>query len=452
MDMSEILQLQRFQHFVLPGNSATDKLIVPLSGGADSTSLAILLREMFPHVDFDYCFTDTKAEEPEIYETLNSLERYLKKPITRIVPEKGLFELIEQFNGFLPGPTSRWCTRELKLRSFSNWIKQFDGIQKYVFVGIRADESNRLAFTLDQAETVMPFVEMGVRREDVFALLEKTIGIPRMYRRRSRSGCSVCPFQRRSELVGLSQEKPIEFVRGMKYEKLSAADLARHQEATPLSNDSGIAPNWLTLPKPANEAEIKGRKPKTLSFDLFRNRGVFVGGEFFVDAMFGEEFVWHQRVVSFSPTFAGIRRQLDDRYQHLLATGEVYGMSQDEVRHCARFAVWYVELPESVFDPDPPKGEGYTWQQNSSYAWIRHVTQWATRALHAEGMRQEASKRARPLSVQEEWVESAQKGLSKISEEVGQVTVSQWYQPSEKEAVSTEEEEVALLPCPMCHI
>lgn len=451
MDLSDIVHLQTSAPFLMPGRPS-DKYLIPLSGGADSSALAILMHWMFPNHPFEYCFTDTVAEEPEIYTTLDTLEEYLGKPITRIVPEMGLFELIEHYKGFLPSSQARWCTRELKLRTFKTWIEQFKGQQKYMFVGIRSDESDRLAFTIDEVETVMPFIDLNLKREHIFAILEKTIGIPRYYRRRTRSGCSVCFFQRRSELVGLLQEACNEFNRGLKCEKLSPVDAARHQEATPLWKDSGIAANWLSLPLPEDGHKIQGRKPKASSLSLF-GRGVFVGGEFFMDGLLSnDEFIWHQRVVSYSPTMHGIKRQLDDRYQHLLATGEVYGMTPDEVRSKVKFAIWYVELPEDVFDPDPPKDGGYTWQQGESYQQLRHVIQWVTRSLQAESMRQQAAATPRLLSVQYEWTEASKAGLAKLNEEVGSVSLSQWYQASEQPAELSVEEEVKRVPCPMCSI
>lgn len=456
MDLSEVLHL-KLQAFEIPGNPSTDEYLVPVSGGADSSALAILLKELAPDIPFRYVFTDTGAEEKEALEMLDRLERWLGKPIERL-QSRGLFDLIGDYNGFLPSPRDRYCTRELKLVPFRNWIAQFAGKTKWMFVGIRADEQSRLAFTLPEVETVMPYVDLGITREWVYRKLAETVGISKSYQTRSRSGCTVCPYQRTSELVGLLQRSPVEFERGAACEKLNPKDAERHAPGIPLWQDSGISLNWHSLPVPMSEEEIqKGKLTKAKTPDLFGSR-VFVGGEFFMDGLLSnDEFIWHQRLVCFSPTLDGVKKQLDGRYQHLLSTAEVYHMTQEEVREKAKFAIWYIELPGDVFDPQGVKGEGddqsYTWHQGKSYRQIRHVVDWATRALHAEFQRRQAAIEAPLLSVQYEWAESSRSALEKITAPAGAVLLSQWYQASEKEVEPESEEEVLrLTPCPMCQI
>ena len=453
MDLSEI-KLFRKLHYAVPGNPDTDEYLLPVSGGADSTALALLLHEVAPHIRFRMVFTDTDAEEAETLEALDRLEAWLGKPIERL-QSSGLFGLIEEYNGFLPSPTDRWCTRELKLVPFRQWISQFEGKQKWMFVGIRADEPTRLAFTIPEVETVMPFIDLGITRQWVYDKLSQTIGISPSYKTRSRSGCTVCPYQRQTERIGLLQRSPVEFERGAQYEKLDEIDAQRHAPGVPLWRDSGISANWQSLPMPESDEEIrKGRQVEAKAPDLFGNR-VFVGAEFFMDGwIVGDPFVWHQRVVCFSPTLAGVKKQIDGRYQHLLGTAEVYGMTPDEVREKVRMAIYYVELPADVFDPHGLKSKSsYTWHQGTSYRQLRHVVEWATRVLHAEFLRRQAQQEPHPLSVQYEWTEDAKEGLERSQHPLGEVLLSQWYSPSEKEEEPEDEEEVLrLTPCPMCHI
>jgi len=456
MDLSEIKRFT-LPRFIVPGNPSTDEYLLPVSGGADSTALAILLHELAPHIPFRMVFTDTGAEEQETLSMLDRLERWLGKPIERL-QSRGLFDLIEAYNGFLPSPRDRFCTRELKLVPFRRWIAQFEGKTKWMFVGIRADEQSRLAFTLPETETVMPYVDLGITREWVYRKLAETVGISRSYQTRTRSGCTVCPYQTGAELIGLLQRSPAEFERGAACEKLAPSDAARHEPGVPLWQDTQLARNWHSLPVPLSDDAIqKGKLTKAKAPDLFGAR-IFVGGEFFMDGLLSaDEFIWHQRVVCFSTTLNGVKKQLDGRYQHLLSTAEVQHMTTEEVREKAKFAIWYIELPGNVFDPNGVKGEGedrsYTWHQGKSYRQIRHIVDWATRALHAEFQRREAAKEAPLLSVQYEWSESAKETLEQATAPTGEVLLSQWYQPSEKEVEPEDEEEaLRLMPCPMCQL
>lgn len=456
MDLSDIrfLNLPCGKGYQLPDMTG-GVAILPVSGGADSAWLALLMHHLFPEIPWKMIFTDTGSlenpvEDIGVYETLDKLEAYLGKPIERLVPKDGLWEIIEKQGNFLPGPTSRYCTRMLKQVPFSAWLKQFDGQKKFLAVAIRADESDRLAFSLPDTETLMPFVDMGLKREDIFAGLAQTIGIPSLYRRRTRSGCAICPFMRRQELVSVYQERPIEFRKGERCEKVAGGDLTRWVDAMPLWKDSGISANWQWLPQPEDK-EITGKRAKREA-DLFGAR-IYVGGEFFEDGgMFGSPFIWQQRVVSVAPTLHSIKQQLDDRYQHLLATAEVHDMTPDDVRRDVKFAIWVVELPSAVFDPEGPKLPGYTFQQGWSMRQLGHIVSWATRALNAESMRQQAVQKVRSeLSVEAEWRDSAREGLEKTTEELGEIVASQWYQPQESRE-ETEEEQLKHLVCPMCSL
>lgn len=442
--LSDLLQLipNAFQHYKIPELGANGKYLIPVSGGADSTALAIILHLMFPSIDFELFFTDTLAEDSAIYESLDALEVYLGKRITRIIPRAGLYDLIDQFNGYLPSTGSRYCTRLLKLAPFEPWLERYSGQEKVMFVGIRSDEDFRIGFSVEGTTTEMPLLDMFVTRQVVFEVLRQTIGISRLYRRRTRSGCGNCFFQRRSELVGLYQEARPDFEMGQRYEKLDPINEDAYPVATALWSDSGIAQNWLSLPLPNDDDKITGKVSSKKHGSLFGERGIFIGAEFFTDGMYAvDEFIWHQRIVSYSPTMAGIRRQLDDRYKHLLATGEVFDMSPDNVRNQVKFAIYYIELPESVFNPDGPKGNSYTWQQNSSYQQLRHIIEWSTRVLNAEQLRKTASVQAHPLSIQYEWAETSKEALKKVEKETGTVVSSQWYKASEvTREVSVEEE------------
>lgn len=97
--------------------------VLGLSGGRDSAALAVYMRQHHPELAIDYFFTDTGKELPEVYEYLGRLEGFLGKPIVRLNPDRDFDFWLKQYNNFLPSPQTRWCTRQLKIRPFEDWIK-----------------------------------------------------------------------------------------------------------------------------------------------------------------------------------------------------------------------------------------------------------------------------------------------------------------------------------------
>ena len=437
--------------YAIKQRGADDVHILPVSGGADSTALAILMHRLFADTRFELVFTDTGAETPSVYETLDRLELYLGREIQRISSGATLYELIERWGGFLPSPNARACTSALKLHPFKAWLSRFESRPKWMYVGIRRDESQRIAFAIDEDETEMPFVDLGMVREDVYAILSATIGIPRGYRTRSRSGCACCPFMTRQEIVGLLQEQPTEFERGAHMEKLAPADQRRHAPATPLWKDTQLGANWLSLPLPADGAQIHG--VNRARGGLLPDEGVWVGAEFMFDTdLNGSQFIWQQRVVTWSPSLAGLQKQLSGSFAHLLATREVHDMSERDVRTNVRFAVYFIEAPADVFDPCGPGAGSFTWKQGEAYQQLAHIIGWATRVLNAEQLRLEASQIGRYRETSWAWENANEsvKALSRISAPTGAIVQSAWFTPAEPKV--DDEIDEATVTCPVCSL
>lgn len=207
--------------------------VLGLSGGKDSSALAVYLADperwqrllgketihtREPVQGMEYFFTDTGKELDETYAYLDRLEAVLQTTIARLNPERDFDHYLALYGGLLPSSQVRWCTRNLKLRPFEDWIQDDPAIS---YVGIRADE-NRSGYvsTKPSIEAVFPFKEDGIIKEDVYRILELSgLGLPEYYQWRSRSGCYFCFFQRRSEWVGLKQRHPDLYEQAKSYEK-----------------------------------------------------------------------------------------------------------------------------------------------------------------------------------------------------------------------------------------
>ena len=189
-----------------------------ISGGKDSSALAVYLGKVRPDLDIEYFFCDTGAELPETYEYLTRLETVLGKPIARLNAERGFDHWFEVYRGMLPSPQVRWCTRMMKIAPLEEWIGD-EATTSYV--AIRADEASRKGYvsTKPNITSVFPFVEEGVDHEGVLRILDEAgIGLPSYYEWRTRSGCYFCFYQRKAEWVGLAERHPDLFERAVAIE------------------------------------------------------------------------------------------------------------------------------------------------------------------------------------------------------------------------------------------
>jgi len=192
--------------------------ILGLSGGKDSSALAVYMKDRVP--EMEYIFTDTGMELPETYDYLNMLEAFLGKPIVRLNAERGFDHWLKVYGNYLPSSRMRWCTRQLKLKPFEDYVGEGPVVS---YVGIRADEDREgYISTKPNIKAVFPFKEDGIGRADVFRLLlEAGLGLPKYYEWRTRSGCFFCFFQRKNEWAGLLKHHPDLFEKAKEYEKIN---------------------------------------------------------------------------------------------------------------------------------------------------------------------------------------------------------------------------------------
>ena len=206
------------------GNAGMERHVLGLSGGRDSAALAVFMRQNHPKLDIDYFFTDTGKELPEVYEFLVKLEGFLGKPIVRLNPDRDFDFWLKQYNNFLPSPQARWCTRQLKLRPFEQWIQPTleSGKTVYSYVAIRSDEDYREGYASkhDALVVKLPFKNSGIDKAGVLEILEGAgLGLPKYYEWRTRSGCTFCFFQQKIEWVRLKEKHPEAFEEAKAYEK-----------------------------------------------------------------------------------------------------------------------------------------------------------------------------------------------------------------------------------------
>ena len=465
--LKKFLSIARLKDYQLPGNPE-DEHIIGCSGGADSTVLLILMKCLFPDVPFRFVFTDTQAEPRTVYEMLKKIEDVMDIEIEHVTQQDGLYGLIESFGNFLPNHRSRYCTRILKTEAIEDFLESLHegkNCDFHQYVGLRADEPGRVGLNSEFPWLInhMPFRDLGMVREDIFNILSETVGIPAFYKSKSRSGCTICPFQRQSELIGSLQDEPADFKKAESVEKLCEEDAKRF--AIKDGNDWSSARFTFPIPPDIDlrtahlprKAPVKGKVKRDENIhDLFGEEmaNVYVGIEYFVDPMmpeftgFSSPGVWHQEIIGFSTSKGGMSRKLSMHYQTKLSVAEVHNLTQAQMREQYRQAIFLLEIPVHLVDVGKSSGDSFGWKQGQPMAQLRQVLNWVKRTLHVADIEQQLVEYAD--APEDSWRGEQREGLQTqrdaVDYEVGTVLSMERFIPTEKEQDMNEHE----VPCFVC--
>ncbi|MFA5897788.1 MAG: phosphoadenosine phosphosulfate reductase family protein [Hyphomicrobium sp.] len=185
--------------------------VVGLSGGKDSTALALRLVEVEPR-DYTFICNETGDELPEMQEHWAHLETLLGSPIVRVRHERDLNQEIE-FQNMLPSVFARWCTRILKIEPTITYMETLP-TNSTLYVGLRADEELRRGLYGEDIHTRFPLREWGWGLDKVVSYLDRrNVCIP------ARTDCARCPYQRLGEWRDLYQKYPTIYMHAAGQEK-----------------------------------------------------------------------------------------------------------------------------------------------------------------------------------------------------------------------------------------
>ena len=219
--------------------------IVALSGGWDSTAMALRLAEMGGQ-NYRYICTPTGNELPSMVRHWCKLEEAIEAPLERL-PGIGLEDLMQQWNA-LPNWRQRWCTRLLKIQPCLAYLTKLAagaGGKPVLYVGLRADEPERKGLYSEHVETRFPLREWGWGRADVVSYVRsKGIVVP------NRTDCAWCYGQRLIEWFQLWRDERELYNRAIEWEKRTC-----HTFRSP-QRDS-----WPTSLTDLGQAFEQGRRP-----------------------------------------------------------------------------------------------------------------------------------------------------------------------------------------------
>lgn len=188
-----------------------DLHVVALSGGKDSTAMALRLREAEPR-DYVYVCTPTGNELPEMFAHWRKLGELLGRPILPVIGGD-LIGLIRQ-ERMIPNFRARFCTRMLKIEPYAAWLMLMTKTHSRIvsYVGIRADEPEREAgdyTNVPGVEMVFPLRVWGWNLAHVLDYLrQREISIP------VRTDCALCFWQRLPEWYALWRDHLEQWTQG----------------------------------------------------------------------------------------------------------------------------------------------------------------------------------------------------------------------------------------------
>lgn len=197
--------------------------VVGLSGGKDSTAMALRLKQLNPDTDYTYVFTPTGNEMPSMFRHWMFLQDELGKKLTPMSTGVSLEGLMDRWSA-VPTTKMRWCTRVLKIEPFKAYMHSF--APAIAYIGLRADEETRAGTVygdVDGIEQSFPLREWGWGLEEVWNFLDsyewtdsegshKGVVMP------ERTDCAWCPFQQLGEWWNLWKFQPDLYERACEWE------------------------------------------------------------------------------------------------------------------------------------------------------------------------------------------------------------------------------------------
>ena len=178
-----------------------------LSMGMGVNSVAMMLMLLDQGEGFEAIFVDHETDYPETYEYLDMFQGWLAEhghsKITVLKPkEKDMSNLYDYFYSYsmVPSGFHRICTAKFKVKPIHEYIET----PCFMLIGIDWGEAKRAKIATEKGvENRYPLIESEIDRQgckDIIAAHNLPIPI--------KSGCFICPFQKRQQWIELRKNHP----------------------------------------------------------------------------------------------------------------------------------------------------------------------------------------------------------------------------------------------------
>jgi len=184
-----------------------------LSFGGGVNSVALYLYLIDQSVDFEPVFMDHGTDWPETYEYLNMFQNFIAKrgwPSITVLRSGNLYDYSWE-KKMVPFFKRRWCTRIFKVKPLEKYYTK----PCFQMLGFDFSEINRAKISCsDGIETRYPLIEAEIDRHGCKALIKSHGLNPPM-----KTGCYICPFQKRSQWIELRRKHPCLFQKAVDLEQ-----------------------------------------------------------------------------------------------------------------------------------------------------------------------------------------------------------------------------------------
>lgn len=196
--------------------------LISFSGGRTSGYMLRRILDVGLQPDVHVVFANTGKERLETLDFVRECAERWEVHITWLEYPRGEvtyetasrngepFAALIEKRSLLPNPVTRFCTSELKIRMFKEWMLSHDYEHWHNVVGIRADEPRRVARMMapnrERWTNVLPLNRAGVTLDDV---TEFWGGAPFDLRLKSYEGnCDLCMLKGRAKKLTIIRDNP----------------------------------------------------------------------------------------------------------------------------------------------------------------------------------------------------------------------------------------------------